>query len=278
MSTPPPSNPYRRGGANARRLFGSEPRKAARYYRAYVRFVMEHAPAGGRILDLGCGGGWSSALLAQKGSQVVGLDVDPGGFEPPRTERLQFAAASALAIPFPDACFDVVTSYQMLEHINDPATALNEMARVTRPGGVLIVAGPNLLSPLNSLRQIAVGCWRNRPVRAILFRRPEDPRLPFGHTLPEALVAMVRNAGLLAAKSTFAGGQFTHREPDMRPPSRGDKDACTLLNPLDVAAFLRRRGWQILSLAPGGRPQWSSALAGGTWVAARKTSGKQRRA
>jgi SAM-dependent methyltransferase len=196
--------------------------------------------------------------------------MDPGAFEPPVSDQLQFAAATALKIPFPNASFDVVTSYQMLEHIRDPEAALSEMARVTRPGGTLIIAGPNLLSPLNSLRQIAVGCWRNRPVSSILIRRATDPRLPFGYTLPEALLALGRNLGTLAAKSLLGAGRFPRREPDLRPPSRGDTDACTLLNPLDVAAFLRARHWQILATAPPGRPNWTAPLAGGTWVAAQK--------
>ncbi len=209
-------------------------------------------------------------MLARCGARVIGMDVDPESFEPAADHNLRFLAGSVDELPFADASFDIVASYQMLEHVDEPELAIEEMARVVRPGGVIIVAGPNLLSPANSVRQIVFGVWRNRPLRTILFRREEDPHLPFGHTLPEALLAMIRNLVRLSLRGLGRAGNLPRRLPDWRPPSRGDKDACNLLNPLDVAAQLHRMGWRILSTAFPGRPRWTGWIAGGTWVAARK--------
>ena len=76
-----------------------------------------------------------------------GLDLNENAFEPPATERLTFRRGSAMDIPFPEDSFDVVVTYQCLEHVPDPERALTEMARVCKPGGVVCVVGPNLVSP-----------------------------------------------------------------------------------------------------------------------------------
>jgi SAM-dependent methyltransferase len=237
-------------------------------YRPYVEFVRAFTPAG-RLLDVGCGAGWSTSLFAAHGYDATGVDLNPRAFEPAPAERLRFVEGSATALPFPDASFDIVAAHRALEHVPDPAAMLGEMVRMTRAGGLVAVVGPNLLSVGLSLRTLGLYVWRNRPPRTILVRSAAMPRHPFGNTLPEAVAALARNLLRIARKSLARRADFTMRVPDLRPPFTADNDAVYLCNPLDLRRYFRERGCVVLRDVALGRGGWTRMLAGGTWVAAR---------
>lgn len=96
---------------------------------------------GERILDLAAGTGTSSAPLASQGASVVPCDFSLGMLRVGRRREpgLAFVAGDALRLPFADATFDAVTISFGLRNTVDPQAALTEMARVTRPGGRLVV-------------------------------------------------------------------------------------------------------------------------------------------
>jgi demethylmenaquinone methyltransferase/2-methoxy-6-polyprenyl-1,4-benzoquinol methylase len=110
-----------------------------RWRRAVVAAVA--AEPGERVLDLAAGTGTSSEPFARAGCQVVPADFSLGMLQVGRRARphLAFTAADALALPFADASFDAVTISFGLRNLVDPAAGLAEMARVTRPGGRLVV-------------------------------------------------------------------------------------------------------------------------------------------
>jgi SAM-dependent methyltransferase len=238
-------------------------------YERYVEFVAHHAPARGKLLDAGCGTGWSTYFFAEAGFEATGVDLNPGAFEPPALPNLAFMNGSVVNLPFDDNSFAVVTAHQVLEHIPDPARMLSEMNRVLRPGGLLCIVGPNLLSLANCLRA-GLHAWRNRPLRRILIRGPETPRHPFGNTFPEACASSLMTVVRVIRKKLQRQVSFTYREPDLRPPFHGDNDAVYLCNPLDVGRYLRTLGFTVLRDVALRRTKWTRMLAGGTWVAARK--------
>ena len=94
-----------------------------------------------RILDAGCGCGGTTLALAELGS-AVGVDFHPRALALARRRGpLRLARASVAALPFADASFDAVVSVDVLYHraVADDAAALGELARVCRPGGVLLL-------------------------------------------------------------------------------------------------------------------------------------------
>jgi demethylmenaquinone methyltransferase / 2-methoxy-6-polyprenyl-1,4-benzoquinol methylase len=97
--------------------------------------------AGERILDLAAGTGESSVPLARTGARVVACDFSLGMLAVGAAHRPEFpfVAGDALALPFRDDCFDAVTISFGLRNTHDPAAALAELRRVTRPGGRLVV-------------------------------------------------------------------------------------------------------------------------------------------
>jgi len=101
---------------------------------------------GAEVLDAGCGVGYGSAHLAQAAAKVVGVDVSPEAiayacahYVGPRTS---FEVMDVTALEFPDASFDVVCSFETLEHLREPPFAVREAARVLRAGGVYVVSTP----------------------------------------------------------------------------------------------------------------------------------------
>jgi len=96
---------------------------------------------GDAVLDLAAGTGTSSLPFARAGARVVPCDFSLGMLRTGKLARpeLAFTAGDATGLPFADAVFDVVTISFGLRNVVEPDRALVEMARVTRPGGRLIV-------------------------------------------------------------------------------------------------------------------------------------------
>lgn len=109
------------------------------------QLLEERGVTGGQVVDLGAG----SESLFPEPMSVVKVDVV-------RPDRLGgvFVQASAEQLPFPDQSFDGVGAFDLLEHLVEPATCLNEIRRVMRPGGWLLVTVPSfqrLWSPHDDL-------------------------------------------------------------------------------------------------------------------------------
>jgi SAM-dependent methyltransferase len=114
---------------------------------------------GHRVLDLGCGGGRHAFELYRRGADVVAFDLDPAELAPvtgmfgamrAAGEARAEAGATAIsgdagAMPFGDGVFDRVIAAEVLEHIGDDQRAMNELARVLRPGGLAAITVPSFL-------------------------------------------------------------------------------------------------------------------------------------
>lgn len=103
--------------------------------------------AGLDVLDCACGEGYGSRLLAASARHVDGVDIDPAAVKHARrrygAENLDFHAASALALPFEDARFDAVVSFETLEHLTEHDQLLTEFRRVLKPDGFLLLSSPD---------------------------------------------------------------------------------------------------------------------------------------
>ena len=106
----------------------------------YWRDVTRHFPPDAQILDLGCGSAW----LAAHFSDYTGLDGSPEAVAA-AAERGRRVLLVDLReqLPFDDATFDGVVAKDVLEHLDDPVSAVREIRRVLRPGGRVFASSPD---------------------------------------------------------------------------------------------------------------------------------------
>ena len=111
-------------------------------YHFASRFV-----GGKRVLDVACGEGYGTALLAREAAHVTGVDISPDAIAHARknyaASRAEFAEGSCTRLPLGDASVDVAVSFETLEHIGEQSAFIDELARVLRPEGVLLLSCPN---------------------------------------------------------------------------------------------------------------------------------------
>jgi 2-polyprenyl-6-hydroxyphenyl methylase/3-demethylubiquinone-9 3-methyltransferase len=92
------------------------------------------------VLDIGCGAGFLSNHLAREGIAVTGLDASQASIDVAarhdETGAVRYLLGDALHLPFANESFDVVCAMDFLEHVEDPAAVVAEVARVLKPGGV----------------------------------------------------------------------------------------------------------------------------------------------
>lgn len=100
--------------------------------------------SGMRALDVGCGSGYLTVELARAGAQATGIDVNPFVKTIPVPAELQgrlnYEQASGAALPFNDATFDVVLASEVLPMLPEPEPFVDEIKRVIKPRGRLVVA------------------------------------------------------------------------------------------------------------------------------------------
>jgi ubiquinone/menaquinone biosynthesis C-methylase UbiE len=119
----------------------------------------------GDLLDVGGASGvYFDALKSQVTSYHI-LDVSPLMIEQARNIKsgdvpLFCHLASAYKLPFPNEHFDTVLAMGVLEYLDEPWKALEEMTRVVKRGGVILVSYPNIQSPMRRLSQVAYLCFR----------------------------------------------------------------------------------------------------------------------
>jgi SAM-dependent methyltransferase len=106
--------------------------------------------AGKRVLDVACGEGYGTALLARHAAHVTGVDISAEAIAHARARygslaTAGFVEASCTALPLADASVDVAVSFETIEHIATQAEFIGELARVLTPGGVLVLSCPNKL-------------------------------------------------------------------------------------------------------------------------------------
>ncbi|QJR09953.1 Ubiquinone biosynthesis O-methyltransferase, mitochondrial [Usitatibacter rugosus] len=106
--------------------------------------------AGRVVLDIACGEGYGSALLARTAAHVTGLDISEQAIDHANRvyaglANTTFKCASCTRIPLADASVDLAISFETVEHITEQKEFLAELARVLKPGGVLLMSCPNKL-------------------------------------------------------------------------------------------------------------------------------------
>jgi ubiquinone/menaquinone biosynthesis C-methylase UbiE/ribosomal protein S18 acetylase RimI-like enzyme len=167
-------------------------------------------PAARTALEVGCGTGVIAGEIARLGPAVTGLDRDAGMLAVARREApaVQLVQGDAHALPFPDGAFDLVLCHYLLLWLADPVQGVQEMARVVRPGGVVLAcAEPDYGGRVDYPPEMArLGQLQAESLR----RQGADPSI--GRRLGELFAA----AGLDATVGVMAGQVEARHFPE--PP------------------------------------------------------------
>lgn len=162
---------------------------------------LDQLPTGTTVLDVGCGIGGSSRILARDyGFAVTGITISPQQVKraqelTPRDLTAKFQVDDALALSFSDGSFDVVWSIEAGPHMPDKAQFAQELLRVLKPGGILVVADWNQRDD----RQEPLNFWE-KPVMRQLLDQWAHPAFASIEGFAEALAA----TGLVAGEVTTA--------------------------------------------------------------------------
>ncbi len=148
------------------------------------RLAMVLAAAGdrikGRILENGCGVGMYASQLQSQGGSVIGLEFDLERAGDAHASVQQVVNASGERLPFLDGSFDLILSHEVLEHVDDDASAAREMVRALRPGGRIALFVPNRGYPFETHGVYWRGRYQfgNIPLVNYLPRRLRDRLAP----------------------------------------------------------------------------------------------------
>ena len=176
-------------------------------------------PAGGRVLDVGCGDGRHLRATAARGCSAIGVDYDAAVLRDARSRggvRLEYLAADASRLPCRAAAFDAVICTETLEHLPDDSGAMREIARVLRPGGRMLGAVPSHFTELVFWR-LSRGYWDTPGGHVRIYA----PRRLFAHLAAAGLrVESMRYLHFVDSLFwlRFCGVDFV-RGRRLRPPS-----------------------------------------------------------
>lgn len=113
------------------------------------------------LLDAGCAWGYGTRLLKQKCNQIYGLDPNQDAINvaKERDDRIKFINCGLEKTPFESEFFDVVVCCETIEHVGNEIDSLNEIYRILKPGGILIITTPHkglfgFMDPGNSIRWV----------------------------------------------------------------------------------------------------------------------------
>jgi ubiquinone/menaquinone biosynthesis C-methylase UbiE len=142
-------------------LGGTAPRQARRTAQKLAGFALSYVdslkctPQLERYLDVGCGNGFITEVVAPGFKEVVGIDVEEVRLEEFRehvSDKSDFKvlSMSAAEMEFPDEFFSFITSFEVLEHVPDLESTVREIKRVCKPGGIVVISVPQVWFPFEN--------------------------------------------------------------------------------------------------------------------------------
>jgi len=206
-------------------------------YRTVIAWIDSLALApGSKVLEIGCGAGFMAIAMAERGFHVHALDPADAMIELARrhadesgsADLLCFEVGDVCSLPFADLSFDLVIAIGVLPWLARPEIAMQEMARVTRPGGHVIVTADNQLRLSNlfdPLRNPALAPLRRRAKQLLgrlKLRRPSLKKVNASYHTRRFIDDVVARVKLVKVRSMTVGfGPFSFMGHAIVPESVG---------------------------------------------------------
>ena len=202
------------------------------------------------VLEIGAGSAAAmhTFLARHADARAVAMELSPSSIRLARqggSPSLRAIAGNALDLPFRARSLDAVVAFEVLEHLPDVARALDEMLRVVRRPGYIVIGLPNHASLWTPFEDRV----RRRDRRAFGVERGRGAWRWFR-----------RNAGLTWRKRRSAHAEFLYREPILDVSAGGDADAVYYAAPVDLLRFFRSRGATLVTSSARLRLGWAGRL------------------
>ena len=198
----------------------------AGFYAKYAD-ALKPARPGARAVDVGCGVGQVVARLKDAGFEAWGVDVSEPNIERAKKFSDRCLLYDGKRLPFDDQHFASAGALNVLEHVDEPVAFIQELVRVTEPGGRIVLSSPNFFRVLGfrdyHSRMRGLGNkWRN-------WQRLRTKRREM-RTAPETV-------------------RFDRMEPIVKEPFTPDDDAIVATNAVEMEFFLTRAGCRVESVS-----------------------------
>lgn len=191
------------------------------FYQKYIFFIKKYmGEKSSFFLDVGCGNGNALVELIKEGyKNIFGCDISLLFLKTAKKRGLKnLFFYDGNSLPFSSDSFDVVGSFTVLEHVNNPEAFLLEQVRVTKKSGIIIVACPNFLSPF----------------------------FPFSHPRFNKFSKRIINIPKIIDKLTSKDCDFEKVEPIVRKNFQADDDMIVITNLIDVEKFFKQNKCKII--------------------------------
>ena len=185
-------------------------------------------------LDSGCGTGSLAFALAPNVAEVIGVDVREEYLEAARAvapENMSFVSGDATALPFRYAQFDIAGCHRVLHHVRRPELAVSELARVTKPGGRMLVV--DQLGSVDPLRSLEMDRFER-------LRDPSHQRL-----LPEQDIRGYLDANDLVLLSSEVTQERVDVERRFELAGMSEEDRERIRGPMPAAPYDVEVGWYV---------------------------------
>ncbi len=206
-----------------------------------IDVINQYIPKNSQLLEFGCGTGNLAYLIAKDGYTVLGVDISERFIDYAKkayTEETQYLAFKTVdfgKLPFNDNSFDCIYTCAVLEHCYDVDKILLDINRLLRPGGYLIIATPNLLSPFTRL--------------SLVMKRIVGKRKRFHlYGTPSFLIKSIWYSFKKAMSKT---PNLIYVNPKYEGFNESDEDVTFLSNHYDYLKLLKPLRYKILELSRG---------------------------
>ncbi|MCE0522565.1 MAG: methyltransferase domain-containing protein [Methylacidiphilales bacterium] len=232
---------YRKNKRYSETLRDSDPRRfqalpqlcsTRSFYEKYERALRDVKSTDAVILDVGCGVGQVVRTLVEAGYKAHGVEVSETNLALAREQPGEFHLYNGLTLPFADQTIDSVGAFNVVEHVEDPVTLLDEMTRVLRPSGRIVVSSPNFLRVIG---------WRDyHPSMRGVLQKWNNVKILFRH--------------VKAYANDSTAVIFEKMTPIQREPFQPDDDAIIATNAIDFSHYLKTRKYKNIHVSCVDRP------------------------
>jgi SAM-dependent methyltransferase len=181
----------------------------------YVDYVTKFSKKGGLFLDVGCGTGIALSLIDRK-IKCKGVEISETSVKSCLQKRLDCQVYNGKTLPFKDESFDIVGSFNVLEHTDSPLEFLTEQKRVLKKHGNLLVICPNFLAVTNSYHHHTAGISQK-----------------------------ISNLSEIVRKSLVSKTEIEKMRTLDRKDFHPDDDACNVSNPIDIIKWGKNNGFKL---------------------------------